>query len=416
MFRALADYINGGFTNLFVGQTPKFPHKYHVEETTDGERRLMVEFDHGIVEFSQKKRFKADVVTFISDNLPEHEVLGKLNERGVDEFYNFWELYTDPIKDVPAFRFWSDPGLCFSRMPFDPISDDGSRCAKFKEICSRIVCNAEQFRAFIGSIFVPESDRQQYLWIKGEGQDGKGCTIRFLHKCLGPAAMNTEVPSQNDMFWNAILPGKRLILFPDCSQVDFPASPKFKMISGGDAIPIRDMRRVQYLSKIECKFMFASNIFPEITGQKSDQRRAIICELEDSNAAMISTYEDEMWLEEAPYIIGWCMDEYKKMCPNNEHIEVDKEIGKALASCYEADVGAVFNEYFKLDPDGFVSSQEMDRVFQREFKRDAGTKLTKFRKWIKSYHGINPGEKKGRTRGYKGLAFRDSNGKLTDRT
>jgi len=227
--------------------------------------------------------------------------------------------------------------------------------------------------------------------------------------------MNTEAPAKSDTFWNAILPGKRLIVLPDCSSADFPASPKFKMISGGDAVPIRDMRRVQYLSKIECKFLFASNIFPEITGQKSDQRRAIICELNDSNAPMTSTYEDEMWLEEAPYIIGWCMDEYKKMCPKNEHIEADKEIGKALASCYEADVASVFNHYFVICDDGFVSSRELDRVFQREFKRDSGVKLAKFRKWIKSYHGINPGEKNGCHRGYKRLAFRDTNGNLTDK-
>ena len=414
MYRILADFINGKVTNLFMGERPSFTHKYHVDETKDGERRLLVEFDDQIVQYSQRKRFKADVINFISENMPYHEVFGTFTEKSLDDFYKFWEIYTKPIKNIPSFRFKSDQGLCFSRMPFDPIPDDGSRCPLFKEICSRLVYNQRQFRAFIGSIFVPESDRQQYLWIKGEGLDGKGVTIRFLHKCLGPGVMNTEVPAQNDQFWNAILAGKRLICFPDCNNLNFPASPKFKMISGGDAIQIREMQKVAYSSEIDCKFLFASNFFPEISGQKSDQRRAIICEIDPSGQPMNAAYEDDLWEQEAAYVIGWCIEEYKNMCPNNEHIQVDPEVGEMIASSYEADVASVFNHYFIFDDDGFVTSREMDRVFRREFGRESEAKLAKLRRWLKSYKDINAGEKKAGHRGYKKVAFRDTQGVFSD--
>jgi hypothetical protein len=415
MFRTLADYINGGFTNLFTGECPKFPNKYHIQETIDGERKLLIEKKNQVVQYVQKKKFKSDVLRFIGNHLYHNDVLANMTERGSEEFYNAWELCTDTFKDIPDFRFKSDPGLCFSRMPFDPISNDGSMCHKFKEICSRVISNEQAFRAFIGSVFVPESDRQQYLWIKGEGQDGKGATIRFLHKCLKAAAFNSEVPEQNDMFWNASLPGKRLIIFADCRAPKFPASPKFKMISGGDAIPIREMHKTLYLSEINCKFMFASNIFPEITGQKSDQRRAIICEIADTDAPMSSTYENEMWAEEAPYIVGWCLDEYKRLCPNNEHIPVDKEPGEAIASAESSDVCALFYEHFRIEKGGFVSSEEMIRVFEHRYKNQAEAKIRKFRQWLYSYHKIKTGEKLGGRRGYLGVQFKDGNAIFTDK-
>ena len=383
----MAKHINGRITNLFSGDVVPFPHKFHLVHTQDEDRTLLMEVDNQVIKFVNPKKLKSDLLHFIVENLFYHEFFSTLTERKITDFYKYWELFS-PTVDMPqAFKFKNEPGLCFHRLDFEPIKNNGFGCPLFAEICSRMSTNERAFRAFIGSIFVPESDRQQYLYIHGSGLNGKGALIRFLQKCLGPAYLGRQPPSKTneDNFWNAPMEGKRLVGFSDCERPDFPTSEKFKMLSGGDAVPIRRMHMEEYTAELQCKFVFASNFQLEISGQKSDQRRAIYCLLEDSECEMEPTYERRLW-EEAPFILGWCINEYQNLCPLHGQIAVDKNVNEDLADDLEADMVAIFDKYFNFHDKRFVSSSAISDVFKFEFHHESNAKIRRFRKWIKYYH------------------------------
>ena len=390
-YRMICDHINGKVTALFDFRTDvTYPNRYYLTSSEDEERMLLIEYDHEVVKYCKPIKFKSDLALFLSEYLWNHHIFAHLTERGISDIYRYWEIYTETIHPPRSFKFFSEPGLCFSRMIFDPEPDDGTRCPLFSHLCSRIKTNERAFRAFIGSIFVPGSDRQQYLYIHGAGMNGKGTIIRFLEKCLGPAFSSRE-PQNKDRpsnFWNSGLLGKRLVAFSDCNQPDFPTSEKFKMLTGGDSIPIEKKGKDEYTSKIDCKFIFASNNQLEISGQLSDQRRAIYCDIDEKVVEYDPSYEDRLFME-APYIIGWCLEEYYQLCPNNKQIPVDSDVLDDLAADVDSDIESVFVEYFNLKADAAVSSTEIQRIFKKEFGHRSEVKIRKFRKWMKYYHGLS---------------------------
>jgi len=386
-YKTMSKHINGKITDLFCGEVIPFPHNYYLVHTEDEDRSLLMEMDNQIVKFVNHKKFKSDLLQFVNRYLYDNEFFPFMTDRKLTDLFRYWELYTDTIDMPQPFRFKNDPGLCFHRMPFDPIPNDGFGCPMFEEICSRIETNEKAFRAFIGSIFVPESDRQQYLYIHGEGLNGKGAIVRFLKKCLGPAYVGRQPPSKKneDNFWNAPMEGKRLVGFSDCEQPDFPTSERFKMLSGGDAVPIRRMKREEYTAELQCKFIFASNFQLEISGQKSDQRRAIYCLLRDSDCEQDPTYEDRLWLE-APFILGWCINEYRNICPTHASIPVEDGVNEDLADDHDVEMIALFKKYFNFMDARMTSSSDISDLFKLEYHNEANTKLRQFRRWIKHYH------------------------------
>jgi hypothetical protein len=420
-FRTLAKHVNNKFTNLFKGEDVPFYRKYYVERTEEESRRLLMEIEPDVVKYVADSQFKADIVRFIEDKLPYHEYFPSMTTSALKDFFDYWMIYTTPIDAPKSFKFNSEEGLCFSKLDFDPVSDDGGMCPLFNEICQRIETNEQAFRAFIGSLFFSESDRQQYLWIHGEGQNGKGAVIRFLQKLFGKSFASRTPPPQRaeNNFWNNGLLGKRIVVFSDCEHLGFPTSEKFKMLTGGDAIPTERKGKDEVTSKIDCKFMFASNHQLSISGQKSDQRRAIYCRLGDIDIEADPTYERRLW-EEAKYIIGWCIDEYKELCPNHIPIPVDDSVNRDLAEDSEGDMQAIWDQYFNLKSDAAVSNSEIERIFKIEYNGKSYQKIKRFRRWVKYYLGLKFDriyvDRCDRPRGLIGAALKEGNCYLLDKS
>ena len=252
---------------------PKFPFKFHVVEPSPGIFDVLEERRNQVVNYCHDQRVSAAILKFCQTKLSNRPAFVNWTTKDAHECMRFWLHMSRPISQPVLVREKSSEGLCFHRLPWDAKK---GKCPLFDEFLSR-TSNADAYQIFIGSLFYPNSDKQQYLWHYGRGLNGKGSMIRLLRRVLGPAFSAEDAGQAKSQFWTYGLIGKRLIVFPDCNSYSFPASQKFKSLTGGDPIRIERKNKDPYTEQLEAKFMFASNEKPGLSSQSSDVRRAIFC-------------------------------------------------------------------------------------------------------------------------------------------
>jgi hypothetical protein len=305
-----------------------------------------------------------------------------------------WMFSAVPVDKPAMVLFKDEPGLCYHRLPFNPNLDMDTPL--FDELMSRC-SDPMALKCFIGSIFVPESDRQQYLWMYGGGRNGKGCTIRLLNKLLGSAVMPKIPPTESTIrFWMHSLLGKRLITMSDCDAQTFITKGEFKMLTGGDLVPIEVKGGFEFSADLSCKFLIASNDKPEISRQLSDLRRAIDVTFDPIPCEPDGTYEDRLWLE-APGIVARCLECYQEeVGPKHGSIPTDKEAIDDLVEENESDMQEFFDRYFDLDNDETkliknkfrFSGDELIRLMRDVHGNNYKKKRTDFIKWLQNKYGI----------------------------
>ena len=363
--------------------------KFFVVSPELGVKRLLYVLDDDLVVYCHDD-FLVDRVLAHSLSRPEF----RFTPANARDAATYWIRLQQPIDEPKIVRFKSEAGLCFHRLPFDPVMDaskqDHPLWKEFLGRCSDPIA----LEAFIGSIFVPESDRHQYLWLYGHGNNGKSTLIKFLHKCLGIAAFSTEPPKKkDDNFWTYRLIGKRLVTLPDCSDYAFPSSQKFKMISGGDKIAVEPKGKQAFNVDLNCKFVFASNEKPSISSQKADLRRVIFCKIDQIKGRIKTDYFDKLWAE-APSIVGACLLRYYQWCPDNGPIQTNSEEILNIIEEENSSFDYLFNKFFALDTREGVKPGEAYRFSRSEFARFCEiTRLSKsdihaFRKFMEIQYNV----------------------------
>lgn len=357
--------------------------RFYVTEPEKGARRVLWDMGGSVVKYCPDAAVTAAIMRY-TDGRKGY----CFEPRRAVDCMKHWLLTTEPIEEPPIIRMKSDRGLCFHRLPFDPDPVRIMNHPIFDEFLSRCT-NATALADWIGSLFDLKSDRQQYVWLYGDGHNGKGTLLRFLAKCFGPSYLATS-PSK-DKFWTASLVGKRLVSFPDIADGYFPASPMFKMLTGDDQIPIRPMYKDGFSAPINCKFIFASNNLPELTSQKADTRRAIYCEIKPIKVSPDPKYEEMLW-DEAPYIIGTCLSEYKERYRNHGPINVESDSLDAVIEQSELDFNAVFSRYFATPKTAICGENEREWSFGAEYLaivlRETGVQKQAFINYFRAKHGI----------------------------
>ncbi len=253
--------------------------------------------------------------------------------------------------DVASVKFKSEHGMTWRKLDFDPNLDAGAPTPTWDAFAGRILSESSRLAlgAFIGSLFDPDITLQQYCWLVGEGRDGKGSLFRFLNKIFGNAATAFQTdPKDVDRYWSATFLGKRLGIASDVRNPDIIHQATFLQVTGGDAVSMRQMRKVATMEKLNCQLMLGSNVKPTITWEKAIRRRAIYIEFEERTAAEIPNFEKLLWSERAA-IVGKCMmswDPYR--C--EEKIPVDPAIFDALAEENTSDWQNIAGDYLSFAP------------------------------------------------------------------
>lgn len=379
-----------------------FPLKFHVYMYPDGVREILEEDpkDRTVKRVLDQKVYSTLITWSTKTNKAkgEFDLSDKMGYRVVD----FWKNTKAPLSEMPkSFAQKSEPGLAFSRMPFDipekewdtieaSIANGFPGEHTWAEIFTR-ASNWRAFACFIGSIFEPRSDRQQYLYIHGAGQNSKGALARLLKRILGNGGYHADDPnSSKSQFWTYSFLGKRVVAFPDANTPAFAKSGLFKTLTGGDSIRVEQKRGPTFTAELEAKFIFMSNEELQLTSSKADFRRAVFVHMEPVAKDIIPTAEyDAMLWREAPEFLSFCLWMYRKYCPRHQAIPVDIEELEALAEQTEAPYQSTFNRYFMLtgEENHMVDVCEVYEVLMAEGIR-AGREQGHFRRWMESQPGV----------------------------
>lgn len=325
---------------------PSFPQKFHTLWDDAGEVLLLMEGNNGVCTYIKEKRVVNSVLKFCKVSMPiqfRHQ-FWKLSQKDAKEVVHQWVAQAEPIKEPAMVLQKSKPGLTFHRLPFD--MDAAMPTPLFDEFMGRTT-NSQALMAWIGSIFDPLADTQQYVWLHGKGKNGKSTLGRLLKKCLGRAAAWKQVPGQQDRFWTHGLLGRRLLIFGDCNSPSFVTTATFKSITGGDGVQVEEKGGAVADVDMKVKALFFSNRRPDIDDEEADTRRIILCEAAPIKAARDGSYEDILWLE-APGILAKCFGVYRTISGPGKDIPTNNHLEASIFDEQDEKFDAFFHEYFDV--------------------------------------------------------------------
>lgn len=338
--------------------------RFHVIEQDDGNRELLREGPEQVCHYVATRALAAAIVRY-----GEHVCAGifpdlQLTTKRALECAEYFLDISTPITE-PARVLWKDqPGLTFHRLPwaYADYEPDGTPidCPTWNQMALRVPKNWEAFCVFVGSLLVPESDRQQYCYLFGQGGDGKSAIVRWLAKVLGGAFASTQPPAKGgDKFWNQCVVGKRLLVFPDCNMSTYTNSGEFKTLTGGDPIKIERKygREFHYFPNI--KSLWVTNETPSASSEIADIRRIIYIEFTPRSPHEMNDpkFESKLWQEGGSFL-AYCLALYREKCPDHGSIPVDNSLLTGYVEENEQEFQSAFDA--RLVYIGVDTSQKLD--------------------------------------------------------
>lgn len=383
IYRTIADAVN----HHRLSDLDPLPEKFVVFSPKKGARTIAEVGEDNVCEQVSFDYVVDSIVNYLQKNerTRDNEYYA-LEYRQIRECAKLWLSGAPLVEEPRPFRFRDDPGLTYSRLPWD-YNPEGA-CPLFDEIFSRM-SNAQAALNFIGSLFFPGNHRQQYLYLYGEGRNGKGAIVRFLERIFGNSAASLDVPVDpsgmvKDPYFAAKLLGKRFVYFDELSVLNFPSSALFKRFTGNDSFNINQKFKPEYQNKVDAKFVFTSNDAPILYGADSDRRRAIICFIEKAKPHESERpYEDLLW-DEGGGFISRCIKNYQETCEPHLEIPCDhslfEEISEDTDRPYERMFEILFDEVDPGGPHERLKNCELhDLLSDRGLKRGG---ITLFKRWL----------------------------------
>jgi hypothetical protein len=320
-----------------------------------------------------------------------------VSDHEIESSARLW-LKLAPFTRVPAaFHFKSKPGLCFNRLPFDPVPGP---TPQWDSMLGGTL-NRDAAQAFIWSLFIRGSYDQQYLYLKGEGGDGKGCLVRFLEKIFGyEMKVIQRPPSDDNKHFGMDFEDKRVVAFSDLRNPKFLRSDVVMGITGNDTLQVDPKGGAPYNIRADCKLLFCSNKLPIIGSQHSERRRIIFAEMPpiDPERKHTRGFEDRLW-EEGGAFLAKCKETYERLCPDYGIIPQDEDAITRINSFAEEVEGGDFQEFFEdkfvLYPydraipkkeQRYVMASTMDHLIKGGWPKDVDRRG--FRTWMKTVHGL----------------------------
>ena len=184
----------------------------------------------------------------------------------------------------------------------------------------------------------------------------------------------------NNKHYTAGFVGKRLAVYSDTNSLGFVRSELFKELSGNDAIKVERKYESPFTVRLDIKFLFLSNSLPQISSQKADQRRAIICELGPISCEMDPLYEIKLWSERAG-ILFKCREQYYQSTNNHGPIRCNVLISEDLADDAEVPFQVVFDCCFLLSENDDLSPEEIYRT-ALPYCQAYRIQFLDFKKWL----------------------------------
>lgn len=384
---------------------PKFPHLVHAHQPdpNSGVRHILVDDGTGVVtqvdelamigflmKWTRKER--------IAMGCDKYQIPYKVAAPLVEEWKCLQKRLINPVD-----MLWKDePGYTYHRLPWVRAEVAGQDTPLWDDLVKRMgPANELTFKAFVGSLYHPQADVQQYLYLHGHGGDGKGTIIRMLEKTLGKAFRAEMIPDDKDKFWTHGLLNIRLAAIADADPAKMLQSGKIKSLLGGDSQRIEPKRKQSYTARLRVKLLISSNFKPEISSSPADLRRCLYIHMPPrENKDFVPGYEDMLWAETGAFLHN-CMLAYELACPNHEPIPYDQTALKEHVDELEERFSVFAENNFEFHPHemveyaakerlgrdlSHVQPSVMDGRMRLEFRQQK--ERTEFRAWLERKHGI----------------------------
>jgi Family of unknown function (DUF5906) len=257
------------------------------------------------------------------------------------------------LKDIKPFAFKSDDSLTYARAPFDPF-DTVVASPRWDNFLSNFT-NEKALRMWVGSLFVPDSDRSQYLWLYGQGGNGKSTLARILGKVLGPFVRFDQTPNKDDKHWTNGLIGKRLVVFDDCNHYGFVKTGLFKSLTGATPVRCEPKFCEPFDTDLDCKFLFTSNEMPMVSTEIADQRRLIFCSARNKTSFDFNPAFEDGLKDELGAFVSNCILLYREHCQDGRPIPSDQTEALEMGGCFDEEIEAWIEGKFTYDPTSHVT-------------------------------------------------------------
>ncbi len=342
-----------------------FHKRWHVTAFDGAANQIYEECDTGLKPVVDKYCAEQVATYALNFLVGDHRCV---NLRLAKDIVDNW-VATVEKKRIKLFAFADDREIAHVRLPW--IKGEYVRrqtpTPLFNDLFARIA-NGEALQKFIGSVFFEESYRQQYVWVHGEGGDGKGVLTRALQKALGHLFCSPLAMRADDSFWAASCVGRRLAVIADTDKAHFIKGDFFKGLTGDDPIEINPKGKDRFTTNLFTKFICFSNTKPSITSRASDMRRIIFCSFmpkeNPPSVDEIETFEDKIQ-HEIPAFLDQCIAEAESNGIRRP-IPCDIRVAEELADATEEHYETLFQTNFEKKDDGEVYPEEFLRFCRTE--------------------------------------------------
>lgn len=327
------------------------------------------------------------------DDMPPDSILGRA--------IVLWKKEALLLTEEPQpFCFRGDDRLCFKRFDWEPTQGP---FPAWEEFLGRL-SDRDAFMAYVWSCFDPKSKSRQYVWLRGEGQDGKSVVLGVMQDIFGNAATgisNTHMNRAHQFVFSAFY-GKRVALYADCKNARFGMTEVVRNVTSGDPVLIEFKNKTPFSTPLYVKLFVASNPKPEFTSQNSDRSRVLYIEVAESQRKDDPTWRDRL-KQELPGFLWACRQTYDRLCPHHGDIQVSdasKALVSGAAESFEDNWENIFEANFGLDPKARVSALLFATRLRSE--RLNTHEVADFKTWLERRHGIKQ-SRDGKGRFYIGI-------------
>lgn len=388
--KSLDDATKDEFRAILAGtfsQWPPLKRNFRVVLDDRGSMGFVEVLDGGICKYVSRE---AVVNTLMAYSLTDLRPLDPaaalaLPPRIAEELVRQWATCQESfdLDLVAPVRTKSEAGLCWQRLDFDLTPGD---TPTFDELF-QAAGDMKAVRQWVGSLFDPNSPRQQYVYLWGTGGDGKGSFLDFLSRVFGPTYKSEQPPNQGDKFWTQGLLGKRVVAFDDYRHRTFLSSALFMGLTGGSRLRVEEKNGPTFDGVFIAKPIITSNYRPNFEGDRADKRRIIYREFQKRDVVYNEAFKDRLWSEAAAFL--WkCRAEYAEI-PTGLWIPDDPSRIEAVLERNHEDNHHILEKYFELDPDATIRPSEIAAVLRsREGANLSVLELKAFNRFLETRHGL----------------------------
>lgn len=339
-----------------------FSVKFRVVEQSDGALVRYIEYPNGEMKIDRSS-LGLGIIAKWCKTRAKTEKCFNLSREDLNKLLDIWELEVDPVEMPPVIRFDDEKGACLRRVPFSIAHGDSPL---FDDIISRMT-NQKAVMAYIWSVFENDSYNQQYLWIQGEGQDGKGSLARWFEKVLSMTNFisMSEMPKSAKYLSHTLI-GKRLAVIADNRDQNLPNKNLFISITGGDMQLAENKYIPAFMARLNCKFIVLSNPDPNVADEKALLRRLIFSRITSPREIVLghNEYENGLYAESGAFLAK-CRDVYQELCPNHEKIVNDGLEVTGIIEQTEAHFAGLFESRFRVG--GEIRAHQLAEIVRQLF-------------------------------------------------